>query len=533
MYKNIFINQCGYLPEMEKKVTFRIDHEMSFVVCKSDGSQVFQGIANKRVDNKASNEINYIGDFSSLKEEGTYYIIGETLGESDTFHIRKDVYDSVLQDSMKFFYLQRCGCDLPASAAGIYAHKACHTSLASIYNESNKKEVSGGWHDAGDYGRYIVPAAMAIAQLLMAYEKNEAFCAQYQNDYDGQNKALPAFLEEIKYELDWMLKLQREDGKVYHKATCYHFCGFIMPENELEEIVLSPVSVTATADFAAVTAMAIRFYKKYDKEYALLLESASKKAYQALDGFHMPGGFKNPKEITTGEYDDEIDIDELYWASAELYKAFGDETYRLDFEKIANEKIYHGYGWRDMGSFANIAYLTTTYPISADLKEKIQKEIIRIANERLEIANQDGYATALTEKEYIWGSNLEVANHGIQLFDAYEITHEQKYLDAASAQIHYLLGRNPMGISYLTGTGTNPMKHPHHRPSGFLGKAMPGMLSGGPCDWFADETIKNVLIKENTAPAKSFVDMTGSYSTNEVTIYWNSAFIQLLAYIMN
>ena len=85
-----------------------------------------------------------------------------------------------------------------------------------------------------------------------------------------------------------------------------------------------------------------------------------------------------------------------------------------------------------------------------------------------------------------------------------------------------------MGLCYVTGCGTDAVKHPHHRPSGFLGMAMPGMLSGGPCDWLADETVKGILTKD-TPPAKCLCDMTGSYSTNEVTVYWNSALIQLLA----
>ena len=85
-----------------------------------------------------------------------------------------------------------------------------------------------------------------------------------------------------------------------------------------------------------------------------------------------------------------------------------------------------------------------------------------------------------------------------------------------------------MGLCYLTGCGTDAIKHPHHRPSCFVGKAMPGMLSGGPCNWLADETAKEIFDKD-IAPAKALADMTGSYSTNEVTIYWNSAFIQLLA----
>ena len=93
---------------------------------------------------------------------------------------------------------------------------------------------------------------------------------------------LPAYLEELKFELDWMMKMQRDDGALYHKASCRSFCGFIMPEDEREEIVISPVSVTATADFAAVCAMAVPFYAKYDNEYAEKLARVSRKAYEAM-----------------------------------------------------------------------------------------------------------------------------------------------------------------------------------------------------------------------------------------------------------
>ena len=381
-------------------------------------------------------------------------------------------------------------------------------------------------HDAGDYGRYVGPGAMAVAQLLLAYEENSEMAMRYTNS-EQKKKGMPAYLEELKYELDWMMKMQREDGALYHKVGCYQFCGFIMPEDEKDELVISPVSVTATADFAAVTAMAVRFYKDCDAVYAQKLAEASKRAYEVLRNMELPGGFKNPKEITTGEYDDACDKDERYWAAAELYKTFGDDEYRKDFEALIQEKIYHGYGWADMGSYGNLAYLTTEYPVSEPIKEMIIKSMVELADEKLKTVESDGYGTALKANEYIWGSNLSVANHGLHLYDVYKLTGEKKYLDAAMEQIHYLLGRNPMGVCYLTGCGTDAIKHPHHRPSGFLGKAMPGMLSGGPCAWLADEVVKDISTKE-TAPAKTLADMTGSYSTNEVTIYWNSAFIQLL-----
>lgn len=530
MYKKIFVNQCGYQPDMIKRVTFHAEEPVEYSVVRCDGGCVLEGKAEKKISNESAKEINYIGDFSEVKEPGRYYIIAKGLGESDIFEISKNAYEDVFQKAMHFFYLQRCGCDIESKAAGDFAHKACHTTDAVVYGSTQKKEVRGGWHDAGDYGRYVGPGAMAVAQLLLAYEENENFVRQYDNMLENKS-SMSAYLEELKYELDWMMKMQREDGALYHKATCYNFCGFIMPDEEKEELVLSPVSVTATADFAAVTAMAVRFYKEYDAAYAKKLEEVSKKAYQALKTMNIPGGFKNPKEIVTGEYADECDKDERYWAAAELYKAFGDEEYRKDFEQLASEKIYHGYGWVEMGSYGNIAYLTTDYPTSEELKDKIKKSMLELADIKLKIVEEDGYATALLPNEYTWGSNLDTANNGIHLYDAYKLTGEEKYLIAATEQIHYLLGRNPMGLCYLTGCGTEAIKRPHHRPSGFLGKAMEGMLSGGPCNWLADETVKQIFTKD-TPSAKSLADMTGSYSTNEVTIYWNSAFIQLLAYVV-
>lgn len=553
MYKTIYINQCGYLPEMAKRVTVRSGRPIEFDVITTDGRIAYHGTADVQVDNISAGETNYVGDFSDLKTPGRYRIVSENHSESDTFEIAENIYDDVFQKSFAFYYLQRCGCDLPESAAGIYAHRACHTRTATVYGTDEKLDVSGGWHDAGDYGRYIVPGAMAVAQLLYAYEENPDLCATYaapagsastdgkaaaagKSTADGRNSLtaktqLPACLEEIKYELDWMMKLQREDGTLYHKASCYRFCGMIMPDAEQDDIVVSPVSATATADFAAVAAMAVRFYREYDPDYAEKLEKASRKAYDALRVMEPSQGFKNPPEITTGGYGDPHDTDERYWAAAELYKAFGDTSYRKDFEQLAGEQLFHGYGWGNMGSYGNRAYLTTEYSTNQDLKNRITEEMIKLAEEKLQIAAADGYGTSLMPAHYYWGSNMVAANNGLHLYDAYRITGRREFLDAAGDQIHYLLGRNPMGLCYLTGCGTDAIKHPHHRPSGYLGKAMPGMLSGGPCGRRADQTVKGVL-PEDFPPAKALVDMYGSYSTNEVAIYWNSAFVMLLASVV-
>lgn len=546
MYKRIFVSQCGYLPHMKKQVTFRADAPVHFTVLRTSRAPVCHGIADRRIENESAEEVNYIGDFSAVTGEGLYLIFAEGLGESDTFAIGDNALFDVFQRSMAFFYLQRCGQELPGEAAHIYAHKPCHTQIGHIYGSHETCDVSGGWHDAGDYGRYVGPGAMSVAQLLYALERNGSLCGSYRSPagigfYAAcQEPCAPAatdtadYLDELRYELDWMMKMQREDGALYHKASCAGFCGFIMPDEEKDDILVSPVSVTATADFAAVCAMAVRFYRNVDPTYADKLEKASIRAYLAMKGMELPGGFKNPQGVTTGEYGDGCDTDERYWAAAELYKAFGDPAYREDFEKLAHEKIYHGYGWSNMGSYGNLAYLSTVHPVDGELKEQIQQSMIQLADRICETAESDGYGTALTARQYGWGCNLNVCNNGLHLYDAWKLTGKQRYLDAAEAQIHYLLGRNSMGLCYVTGCGTSPILHPHHRPSGNRGKAMPGMLSGGPCHRLSDDAMRSIFTQETApAPAKCLLDMTGSYSTNEVTIYWNSAFLQLLVSVMD
>lgn len=526
MSKKILLNQCGYIPEWKKQVTFISDSPVKFEVRRSDGTTVYSGEATTHINSVSAKESDYIGDFSDVCEEGLYYIYAEPFGESDYFMISNRSYADAFTKAIYFFYLQRCGENLPkdSKVAGVFGHEACHTTPARIYNTDEFIEVNGGWHDAGDYGRYIVPAAMTVAQLLMSYEKYPEIGKLVKNPV--KSDSLPAFLQEIKYELDWMMKMQRPDGSVYHKVSCNRFCIFIMPDEEKDELIVSPVSVTATADYAAALAMAVRFFEPYDAEYAMKLKECSIKAYEALSWLSLPGGFINPEGIVTGQYEDDCDIDEKYWAAAELYKAFGNSKYRADFEKLASDKIYHGYGWSAMGSYGNIAYLSADN-IDSGIADKIKKEMISLADNLLDVAVNDAYGVSLKATEYIWGSNLSVACNGVHLWDAYTLTGEVKYLDAAREQLNYLFGRNPMGLCYITGCGTDPIKRPHHRPSGYLGIPMPGMLSGGPCDWMADPIAQNTLSKD--VPARCLADQTGSYSTNEVTIYWNSALILLMA----
>lgn len=173
-------------------------------------------------------------------------------------------------------YLQCCGEVITDSDFG---HSACHTRYGIPFTEQEKIDVSGGWHDAGGYGRYIVPAAKTIADLLYAYEANPKLYSDNIGIPQSGN-GIPDILDEARYELEWMMKMQRADGGVYHKVTCENFPGYVSPEKETDQLIVTPVSTTATADFCASMALAYEFYKDIDLNFAnSCLERAEKQEF--------------------------------------------------------------------------------------------------------------------------------------------------------------------------------------------------------------------------------------------------------------
>ncbi len=516
--KNININQVGYKTTDDKIAVFRgdkADKEFNVVDAESE-KVIYTGTIDDKFVNKTADETNYYGDFSSLTEAGTYKIVTETMGESYSFTISDDVYDDVYSDVINMLYLQRCGVALSEKDAGAFAHKACHTSKATIYGTNKTIDVSGGWHDAGDYGRYVVPGAKTVADLLLTVADN-----------DSENSK--AILAEAKYELDWMLKMQDSaTGGVYHKVTCAVFPGEVMPEEETDELIVSPISTTATGDFAAVMAMASEAYRSSNKSYADKCLKASKAAYEYLAENLAEPEFKNPSDIATGEYGDNSSRDEYFWAAAELYKVTGEDKYLEVIKNIIKNKNYSGLGWQEVGAYGLYAYLTTEEAAldSSTTYKDAKDKFLAIADKFVETAKSDGYRVSVGES-YPWGSNMTVANNGMLLLMANKIEPKKEYTEAAKAHLDYILGTNATTYCFVTGYGTLSPSNPHHRPSQVAGECMVGMLIGGPDSDLEDPYAKQVL--KDLPAAKCYADSAQSYSCNEVTIYWNSPLIYLIS----
>ena len=525
----INLNQIGYLPNATKVAVMNGDAiaaEASVIDCAT-GNEVFKGSVSTAVKNAATGREEARFDFSSVTAPGTYKIVSGSV-ESFEFKIGDKVYADAFKASLRMFYLQRCGTELTADLAGDFAHPACHTEKATIFGTKDKIDVSGGWHDAGDYGRYVVSGAKAAADLMLAY-------SLYPDAFDDDlgipesGNEIPDVLDEVKYELDWLFKMQNSEGGVYHKVTCANFPSFVMPEEETEELIVTPVSTTATADFAAVMAMASTVFAPFDMPYSQRCLDAATRASDYLDKHQGIEGAKNPDGIVTGEYPDQNDADERLWAYAELFKATGDTVYDDEFSALmsgGSATCNTDLGWQGVGAYAGYAYL------SAD---KNKGKFYDVVHASFMAGIADIEATASTDsyncslKEYPWGSNMTVANNGMLLLLFDKVENSNKGDAVAREQLNYLLGTNGTGYCFLTGFGTLSPKNPHHRPSQAKKAAVPGMLAGGPNQNLEDPYAQNVLT--GTAPALCYADSDQAFSLNEVTIYWNSPLVFLFAYV--
>ena len=532
------VNQIGYATADKKTVIFSDldEDDTTFQVINVDTNKsVYDGKISERALNVSADEWNNNGDFSDVKDKGTYKIVTSKGEESYTFTIGDGIYDDTFKSIVKMLYLQRCGMELTSDKAGEFAHPVCHNTQATVYGTSKKVDVSGGWHDAGDYGRYVVSGAKAVADLLLAFEKQGGkIHAKDADDYNipESGNGVNDLVDEARYELDWMLKMQDSSGGVYHKVTCKVFPETVMPQDETDELILSPISNTATGDFAAVMALASRIYTEYgdssDKAYAKTCLDAAKKAWSYLQKNKDADGFKNPEDIVTGEYPDGRSTDEAFWAAAELYKTTGDDTYKKAMSEYTSDAAnMTGLGWASVGAYGAYAALTTDKLLtdSTNLTKDIRNAILGAADEAVATSKANGYLIN-KDRKYEWGSNMGIANTGMLLMMANDISPNEEYVNCAKQHLNYLMGMNATGYCFVTGAGTVSPQNPHHRPSETVGTCMPGMLVGGPDNAMEDPYAKAVFL--NTAPAKCYADNAQSYSTNEVTIYWNSPLIYLM-----
>lgn len=535
----IKVNQLGFAPASHKLALVQGGAADAFeVVDAASGKTVLRGTLGRPALWKPAMHEVRLADFSALATPGQYRIRTLDGALSDSFQIRRDAYRALNGAALKGFYFNRSGTALQARHAGAYARAAghrddkvlVHASAATAKRpEGTPITAAKGWYDAGDYNKYIASSGIATYTLLAAYEHFPAYFNQQDVGIPESGNALPDILDEALWNLAWMLAMQDpHDGGVYHKLTNKRFDAMVMPEQAMSEPrYVVRKSTAATLDFAATMAVASRVCKPHDKALAARMLTAAEAAWTWAQG-HPAQHFTNPSDVVTGEYGDLHLDDEWAWAAAELYITSGNDAYYTAMKPESVRATVPA--WDDVRGLAwvSLAHHRATLTPAADRK-LIARRIDDVAASLARTWAGSAYRVAMQEADFVWGSNAVVLNQSLMLLQGYRLNGNADYLRAAQSGLDYVLGRNAVGMSFVTGFGARPAMHPHHRPSQAdqVTAPVPGFLTGGPQPGQQDKA--ECRAYPSALAALSYLDDVCSFASNEVAINWNAPLVYVSA----
>ena len=510
----VVVNQLGYYPGQEKIAIVDASFQGSFrVVDHQKGTTVFEGTAGEVFSSLFSDKERTRLDFTSLDSSGIYRIVTEQGMESPAFRIGDSILAPLASAALEAFFLQRSTPGHPDTVVLVHASAASQERPEGTIIAS-----AGGWYDAGDYNKYIVNASYTTGLILAGYEQYPGYAL---------NRRL---LDEVMYNLQWSLTMQDPaDGGVYHKLTTPEFEAFIKPGECKKPRYVVQKSVTATLDFAASMAQAARIYRDiedHSSTAAVMVKAAEAAFCWALEHpdalynqFRMNEQFT--PAIQTGAYGDLSAKDDFFWASCELYLTTGNEAYLDKALEYAPEK-FTAPTWRDVYGLGVFALLTHNKATPA-----MKEQLIAFCDSVVSLAGGAPFASSYgnSARDFYWGCLSEsCCSNAISLLYGFSQTGNRDYLMQAYHNMDYLLGRNPTGYCYVTGTGSKSPQNPHHRLAATddIPGPLPGFLVGGP-----NPARQDGCVYPSDLPDECYLDVVEAFASNEIAINWNATLLHL------
>jgi endoglucanase len=556
------VNQLAYLPAGPKNATVVTDaaDPLPWQLKNADGVVVARGASVPRGLDASSGQNVHSIDFGAYRRAGKGFTLvadGET---SRPFDIGTRAYERLRLDSVKFYYTQRSGTPIREDLRPGYGREAGHVGVAPNQGDTDvpcqpgvcdyRLDVSGGWYDAGDHGKYVVNGGISAWELLSTYERAlYARTGEPGKFRDGtlnipeSGNGVPDILDETRWELDFLLKMQVPDGQplagmAHHKIHDEAWTGLpLMPSDDPQKRELHPPTTAATLNLAAAAAQAARLYKPYDREFAARALTAARKAWAAA--LKHPDVYADENDgIGGGAYPDRDVADEFYWAAAQLYLTTGEKAFQ---DHILSSPVHTADIWGPTGfDWARTAAAgrldLALVPNRLPGRDKVRQSVVKGADRYLATlkAHPYGLPYAPDGNRYDWGSNHQVLNNAVVLATAYDITGGSKYRDGAVQSMDYVLGRNALNVSYVTGYGDADVRNQHsrwyaHQLDPNLPNPPAGSLSGGPNSSIQDPVAQSKL--QGCVAQFCFIDDIQSWSTNELTINWNAALARMAAFV--
>ena len=591
----IKINQFGYRPN-DNKVAVLSDPQLGFNASESytpgstlelrrklDDVVVYSSAPtawnNGNIHDQSGDKVWWF-DFSTITDEGEYYIYDPSTAKSSyTFLVSNSAYNDVLKQVMRAFYYQRSGVAKPApytesgwgdieSFQGSDQDKHCRLATDKN-NASTALDLSGGWFDAGDYNKYTNFTFSTIHNLLFAYEQNpDAFADDY--NIPESNNSIPDILDEVKWELDWLLKMQLANGSVLMKVSHPNFESASPPSADNAPTYYGPAQQSSTLTFCSIMAHASLVFQSINQPqwqaYAEELKNKALLSWQWLTNHPGYSYYDNAGFASANPEVSEYDQDAMKLTSA---------IFLFDLTKQASFKSYidthyadiHGYQWGFWYPYeqtyqdALLHYTTNIDATKAVVTEILNSCINSVSNNNDNLLpafldKRDAYRAFLADQDYIWGSNQVKAQTGMLFtnMDYYNLdtVNRANYLDAAEQYIHFISGVNPLALVLMTHMddhgAENSIREIYHSWFGdgtdfdnattSLYGPPPGYLPGGfnpsytPDGAYSGPPISPPMMQP---PQKSYKDWNTSWPENswqisEVSIYVQAAFARLLSY---
>ncbi|MBZ0310034.1 MAG: glycoside hydrolase family 9 protein, partial [Anaerolineae bacterium] len=558
--ERVSVNQVGYFTSGQKRAVMSSEDEFRTVWSLIDtetNEMVFAGTTSKGFVDEASGETVRVADFSEFTTPGTYILMIDNL-QSAPFEISDDLYSQIKVDALRYFYLNRSGIDLEAVYAGEWARPAGHLSDSAVtcYAGTDADgmtwegcdytlDAGKGWYDAGDYGKYVVNGGISVWTLLNLYELYPDVFADDTLNIPESGNGVPDILDEVRWELEFLLGMQVPDGEplagmAHHKLHDLEWAAIpFLPPAEAERYLFPPTTA-ATLNLAANAAQCARIWQEIDAEFATRCLTAAEKAWAAAQQ-HPDTFIGNTPGAGGGNYPDANVQDEFFWAAAELFITTGKVEYHDAlaaspyFENFLSPGQTAAMSWLDTAALGTISLVSVTNDLSEAEIATLREQIIAAADGYLDLLNSEGYLVPLSSEGYVWGSNSSVLNNALVIAMAYHLTDDSRYWQGVTETADYILGRNALAKSFVSGYGTDTPLHPHHRfwandPALGYPPPPPGVLVGGPNANPDDPAALNADVMQEGF-SQRYVDHIGSYSTNEVTINWNAPFVWVTTFL--